>query len=175
VVALLGRSCLAPAGNGAIPHHPAGVVVTRTDRGEIPQRRGGFAPSVLAPAGDGAVPLDTAGVVAPGTDGDELPLRRRVSTPPIPPADDGAVPLHRAGMFLPGTYSGEPPLRWRIDPLPLLLVRLFDKVLPHLARTNELGQQAVVAPFMADPPSNDRRMNLRLRREVNDSHGTHSI
>jgi hypothetical protein len=139
VVALLGRSCLAPAGNGAIPHHPAGVVVTRTDRGEIPQRRGGFAPSVLAPAGD------------------------------------GAVPLHRAGMFLPGTYSGEPPLRWRIDPLPLLLVRLFDKVLPHLARTNELGQQAVVAPFMADPPSNDRRMNLRLRREVNDSHGTHSI
>ena len=91
---------IAPAGDGAVPLHPAGVAFPGADGDELPGRRRGLAPTVIAPAGDGAVPLHPAGVEPPGADGDELPGRRRgLALPVKAPAGAGAVPLHHTGGF----------------------------------------------------------------------------
>ena len=62
----------APAGDGAVPPHPAGVENPGADGGELPGRRRGPAIAIIAPAGDGAVPPHPAGVETPGADGGEL-------------------------------------------------------------------------------------------------------
>ena len=74
-----------PAGDGAVPLHPAGVKPPGADGGELPGRRRRLATAVPAPAGDGAVPPHPAGVVTTGADGGELPGRRRrlAITPPL--------------------------------------------------------------------------------------------
>ena len=64
-----------PAGDGAVPFHPAGVYAPGADGNELPGRRRGFAIPVLAPTFDRSICPHTAGVPAPGADGGELPLR----------------------------------------------------------------------------------------------------
>ena len=104
----------APAGDGAVRIHPAGVETPGADRRELAARRCGLdcLTQLQTPAGDGAVRLHPAGVVKPPADRGELPARRRGLTNPVAaPAGDGAVRLQPAGVETPGADRGELPAR----------------------------------------------------------------
>ena len=98
----------APAGDGTVAPHPAGVAPSGADGDEGTRRRRDRAESIVAPAGDGAVALHPAGGFQPGADGDEGTRGRRdpaVST--VAPAGDGAVAPHPAGVVLSGVDGNE--------------------------------------------------------------------
>ena len=100
----------APAGDGAVAPHPAGVVPPGADGDEGTRGRRGLAIEVTAPAGDGAVAPHPAGVAPPGADGDEGTRGRRgLAVLIAAPAGDGAVAPHPAGVVPPAlTETKEP-------------------------------------------------------------------
>ena len=67
----------APAGNGGVAPHPAGVVTPGADGVEGTRGRRGPAIPIAAPAGDGAAAPHLAGVERPGADRDEGGRGRR--------------------------------------------------------------------------------------------------
>ena len=110
----------APAGDGAVGSHPAGVVGSSADGGELPLRRRGLAdgaqynlkPVVTAPAFNGTVAPHAAAVRGPGADGGKLPGRRRgLAYVVISPAFNGAIPSYPAGARAPGADREELDLR----------------------------------------------------------------
>ena len=88
----LAVAVVAPAGDGAVRLHPAGVVVAGAHRGEGARGRGGLAVAVVAPAGEGAVRPHAAGVEAAGAHrGEGARGRGRLAVGRCAPAGDGAV------------------------------------------------------------------------------------
>ena len=101
---------VAPAGDSAVPLHPASVVSTCADRGEDASGWRGLAVVVVPPAGDGAVAPHPACVTPTHADGGEDATgRRRPAMVVVPPAGDGAVAPHPASMVLTRADRGEGP------------------------------------------------------------------
>ena len=79
----LAKITAAPASDGAVGPHPAGVEPPGADRSELPRRWSGLTNNIAAeiiiraPAFDGAVGPHPAGVERPGADRGELPRRWR--------------------------------------------------------------------------------------------------